>query len=188
VTADWYLMRATGLVSLIFLTLVVALGVATSTRARPRGLPLYVTTTIHRNAALLAVAFLSVHVATAVIDPDAAVQLTAVLVPFTARWAPVWVGLGALALDLVAALVLTSLVRRRLPYPLWRRIHWAAYAAWPLALAHGLGAGTDRGTGWMRAVDAACVGLVGAALVWRLSGTDDRGRGDRAPAQDRVAA
>ena len=187
-TAEWYLMRATGLVSLIFLTLVVALGVATSTRARPRGLPLYVTTTVHRNAALLAVAFLGVHVAAAVIDPDAAVQLTAVLVPFTAHWAPFWIGLGALALDLVVALVLTSLVRRRLPYRLWRRVHWAAYAAWPLSLVHGLGAGTDRGTGWMRAVDAACIGLVGAALVWRLSGADGPKRDERASAGDRLAA
>ena len=187
-TADWYLMRATGLVSLIFLTLVVALGVATSTRARPRGLPLYVTTTIHRNAALLAVAFLAVHVATALIDPDAAVQLTAVLVPFTAHWAPFWIGLGALALDLVAALVLTSLIRRRLPYRLWRRIHWAAYAAWPLALAHGLGAGTDRGTGWMRTVDAACVGLVGAVLVWRLTGAGEPRPRDPGPTRDRLAA
>jgi sulfoxide reductase heme-binding subunit YedZ len=185
-TADWYLMRATGLVALIFLTLVVALGVAASTRLRTRGLPLYVTTTVHRNAALLAVAFLAVHVVTAVVDPDAAVQLTAVLVPFTSHWAPFWVGLGALALDLVAALVVTSLVRRRVPYRLWRRIHWAAYAAWPLALVHGLGAGTDRGTEWMRAVDAVCIGLVGAAGIWRLSGDDrpERGRSSR----DRLAA
>lgn len=168
-TADWYLMRGTGVVSLLFLTVVVALGVAISTRVRPRGLPLYVTTAVHRNAALLAVVFLAVHVASAVVDPDAAVQLTAVLVPFTAHWAAFWVGLGALALDLVVVLVLTSLVRTRLPYTLWRRIHWASYAAWPLALAHGLGAGTDRGTEWLRVVDAVCIGLVGAALAWRLT-------------------
>lgn len=186
-TADWYLMRGTGIVSLLFLTVVAALGVATSTRMRPRGLPLYVTTTVHRNAALLAVVFLAVHVAAAVVDPDAAVQLTAVLVPFTAHWAPFWIGLGALALDLVVALVLTSLARRRLPYPLWRRIHWAAYAAWPLALAHGLGAGTDRGTEWLRVVDALCVGLVGAALAWRLTGAD-KAEPARRPRRDRLAA
>jgi sulfoxide reductase heme-binding subunit YedZ len=133
VTADWYLMRATGVVSLLLLTLVVALGVATATRLRPAGTSQYVVTTVHRNAATLAVVFLGIHVASAVIDPDAAVQLTAVIVPFTAHWSPFWVGLGAVALDLVAALVVTSLVRHRLPYRLWRRTHWAAYATWPLA-------------------------------------------------------
>jgi sulfoxide reductase heme-binding subunit YedZ len=173
VTADWYLMRATGTVSLLLLTVVVALGIATSTRLRPRGLPMYVTTTVHRNAALLAAVFLVVHVVSAVIDPMASVQLVAVLVPFTSAWAPLWIGLGALALDLVAALVVTSLLRRRLPDALWRRVHWAAYAAWPLALVHGLGAGTDRATEWTRVVDALCVGLVGAALAWRVLAVDD---------------
>lgn len=167
-TADWYLMRATGIVSLLLLTVVVALGVATSARSRPRGLPLYVTTAVHRNASLLVVVFLTIHVASAVIDPYASVQLTAVLAPFTSHWAPFWVGLGALALDLVAALVVTGLLRHRLPYRLWRGIHWAAYAAWPLALTHGLGAGSDRATEWMRVVDALCVALVGAALAWRV--------------------
>ena len=51
-------MRGSGAVSLILLTVVFALGIATSKRFRPRSLPLYVTTTVHRNASLLAVAFL----------------------------------------------------------------------------------------------------------------------------------
>lgn len=184
-TADWYLMRATGTVSLLLLTLVVALGIATSTRLRPRGVPMYVTTTVHRNAALLAVVFLGIHVVAAVIDPMASVRLVAVVVPFTSAWAPLWVGLGALALDLVAALVVTSLVRRRLPHRVWRGVHWAAYAAWPLALSHGLGAGTDRATGWMRGVDALCVAVVGAALAWRVLSVDGN---DRAAREQRLAA
>jgi methionine sulfoxide reductase heme-binding subunit len=168
VTADWYLLRASGVVTLLLLTIVVALGVATTNRFRPRGLPLFVTTTVHRNASLLSVVFLAIHVVTTVVDPQANVQLAAVIVPFVSQWAPFWVGLGALALDLVAALVVTSLVRKRLSYRLWRGIHWAAYAAWPLALAHGIGAGTDAGTEWLRAVNALCVLAVGAALAWRV--------------------
>jgi sulfoxide reductase heme-binding subunit YedZ len=181
-------MRATGTVSLLLLTLVVALGIATATRLRPRGTPQYVTTTVHRNVALLAVVFLGVHVVSAVVDPDAAVQLTAVLVPFTSHWSPFWVGLGAVAVDLVAALVVTSLLRRRLPHGLWRGIHWAAYAAWPLALLHGLGAGSDRGTGWMRAVDVVCVAALGAALAWRVLALDTPEPAVQEPGGDRLAA
>lgn len=184
-TADWYLMRATGAVSLLLLTIVVALGIATSTRLRPRGVPMYVTTTVHRNAALLAVVFLGVHVASAVIDPMASIGVVAVLAPFTSAWAPLWVGLGALALDLVAALVLTSLLRRRLPHAVWRSIHWAAYVAWPLALAHGLVAGSDRASEWMRGVDALSLALVGAALAWRVLSAED---GDPAAVDERLAA
>jgi sulfoxide reductase heme-binding subunit YedZ len=186
-TADWYLMRGSGVVSLLLLTLVVALGIATSNRFRPRGLPLFVTTTVHRNASLLAVAFLGIHVGTAVIDPDASVRLLAVVVPFTADWSPFWVGLGTLALDLMAALVVTSLLRKRLAYRVWRSIHWAAYGAWPLAFAHGLGAGSDVRTEWLRAVNVVCVTAVGAALAWRVLALEDPA-GPRERATDRLAA
>jgi sulfoxide reductase heme-binding subunit YedZ len=187
VTADWYLMRGSGVVTLLLLTLVVALGIATANRFRPHGLPLFVTTTVHRNASLLAVAFLGIHVATALIDPEASVQLLAVVVPFTAHWSPFWVGLGTLALDLVGALVVTSLLRKHLAYRVWRSIHWAAYGAWPLAFAHALGAGSDVRTTWLRAVNIVCVVAVGTALAWRLLALEDAVPArERAP--DRLAA
>ena len=162
----WYLMRASGVVALLLLTLAFALGVATSNRWRPSGSRLYVTTTLHRNASLLAVAFLVVHVLTAVVDTDATVGLASALVPV----GPGWLAVGTLALDLVAALVLTSLVRRRLGYRLWRAVHWSAYGAWPLALAHGLGMGSDGGTWWLDGVTIACVAAMGAVVTWRLVG------------------
>jgi sulfoxide reductase heme-binding subunit YedZ len=92
--------------------------------------------------------------------------------------------LGALALDLVAVLVVTSLLRRRLPYRLWRAIHWAAYAACPLAVAHGVGAGSDAGTEWLRAVNAMCVAAVDAALVWRVLALEEPAPPPRQPFTD----
>jgi len=69
----------------------------------------------------------------------------------------------------VVALMVTSLLRSRLSFAVWRAIHWSAYAAWPLALMHGLGSGTDAATAWMRAVNASSIFVAGAALVWRLA-------------------
>jgi predicted ferric reductase len=166
--AVWYLMRATGIVALLLLTLVVLLGVASSLRWRLSGRPRAVTVGLHRSVSLLAVVFVVTHVLIAVVDPDAAVGLVALLVPFSGAARPLWIGLGAFALELVAALVVTSLLRRRLSRRTWRGIHWLAYAAWPLALAHGIGMGSDAGTGWMTAVNVACVSAVGAAVTWRL--------------------
>jgi sulfoxide reductase heme-binding subunit YedZ len=162
----WYLMRATGVVSLLLLTVAFALGIATSNRWHPTGSRLYVTTTLHRNASLLAVAFLVVRVVTALVDLDAGVGLVSVIFPV----GPGWLAVGTLALDLVAALVLTSLVRRRLGYRVWRAIHWAAYGTWPLAIAHGLGMGSDGGTWWLDAVAIACIATMAAAVTWRLAG------------------
>jgi methionine sulfoxide reductase heme-binding subunit len=166
--ALWYLGRGTGVVSLVLLTLVVALGIATRSGRPLPGLPRFAVTAVHRSASLLAVVFVAVHVGTLLFDPYAQLDLLALVVPFTAAAEPFWYGLGALAWDLVLALVATSLLRHRIGPRVWRGVHWAAYAAWPVALAHGLGSGTDAGTGWMLAVTGACVAAVLAALVGRV--------------------
>jgi sulfoxide reductase heme-binding subunit YedZ len=164
----WYLMRASGVVSLLLLTLVSALGVATVSRWRPGRLPRFVTLALHRNVSLLAVVFLAVHVLTAVIDPDATVRAITVVVPALGGRYGLWLGLGALALDLVVALVITSLLRRRIPQRAWRALHYAAYLAWPVALLHGAGMGTDAGSAWMLGVDAACIAVFAGAVALRL--------------------
>jgi sulfoxide reductase heme-binding subunit YedZ len=164
----WYLMRASGVVSLLLLTLVSALGIATVSRWRPGRVPRFVTLGLHRNVSLLAVVFLAVHVLTAVIDPDASVRAVAVVVPALSDRYGLWLGLAALAFDLVVALVVTSLLRHRISPRSWRAVHWLAYLAWPVALLHGAGMGTDAGSAWLLAVDATCVAIFGGAVALRL--------------------
>ena len=164
----WYLMRASGVVSLLLLTLVSALGVATVSRWRPGRVPRFVTLALHRNVSLLAVVFLAAHVVTAVIDSDASVRAVAIIVPLPSSRYGLLLGLAALALDLVLALVITSLLRHRIAPRIWRALHWAAYLAWPVALLHGAGMGTDAGSSWMIAVDGACIAVFAAAVALRL--------------------
>jgi len=164
--AVWYLMRASGVVALLLLTVSFALGVATSNRWRPRASRLWVTTAIHRNASLLSVVFLAVHVLTSAIDPDAAVRRVSIVWPFGTSWS---LGVGTLSLDLVATLVVTSLGRRRLSFRTWRFVHWSAYGAWPLAVAHGLGMGTDARTVWLQGVTIACLAAMGGVVTWRFT-------------------
>jgi sulfoxide reductase heme-binding subunit YedZ len=166
--AVWYLLRATGVVALLLLTGAVVLGIATSNRWAPARLPRFVTSGLHRSVALLATAYLGVHVLTALLDADASVRLVDVFVPFGAAAAPLWVGLGALSLDVLAAVVVTSLLRRRLGNRTWRAVHWGSYGAWPLALLHGIGMGSDVATPWLLGVELACIAAVGAAVSWRL--------------------
>jgi len=168
----WYLMRSSGVVSLVLLTGVMVLGIATANRWRPGRAPRFVTAGLHRSIALLAVCFVAVHVVTAVVDPYAMVSAVAVVVPFVGAHKPLEIGLGALSVDLVVALIVTSLLRRRLGLRVWRGVHWLAYLAWPVALFHSLGIGSDTGTLWMRAVTAGCVAAVGGALVVRLWNTN----------------
>jgi predicted ferric reductase len=181
--ALWYASRATGLVSLVLLTGVVLLGILTTSSGRLPGLPRFAVTDLHRNLSLLSVAFLSVHVASVVTDPYVTIRWTQVLIPWGGSYRPFFVGLGTVALDLILALILTSLARVRLGRRVWRSIHWLAYAAWPVAVVHGLGAGSDLGTGWWLGITLALVGGVAAATVWRgstlLRATPRAGRVER---------
>jgi sulfoxide reductase heme-binding subunit YedZ len=170
IDALWYLGRGTGVVSLVLLTLVVALGIATRSGRALAGLPRFAVTAVHRSASLLAMVFVAVHVVTLLFDPYAQLDLISLVVPFTAGAQPFWYGLGAVALDLILALIGTSLLRRHIGPRVWRAVHWTAYACWPIALAHSLGSGSDAGTGWMITIVGVCVAAVLGALGWRLSG------------------
>jgi sulfoxide reductase heme-binding subunit YedZ len=156
-------------VSLILLTAVFVLGIATFRRWRPANLPRFVTASLHRSFALLAVVFLGVHIITAIADPYAVVGLSATVVPFVAGRNPFWVGLGAISLDLIGALIITSLLRAKVGAKAWRAVPWTAYASWPLALAHTFGTGTDANTVWMRAIGVSSIAAVGGSLLWRVA-------------------
>lgn len=169
-SAAWYFGRATGVTALALFSLVVVLGVvARSGRPLP-GLPRFTIAAVHRRISLSAVAFLALHIATLWADPYAQLRLLDLVVPFLARYRPVWQGLGTLATELIAVLVVTSLARNRLGPRAWRAVHRAAYACWPLAVAHAVGTGTDRSSRWMLLTVAVCVLTVAGAVTWRLTG------------------
>jgi sulfoxide reductase heme-binding subunit YedZ len=165
----WYATRATGVVALLLLTLTVLLGIAGAGRATAPGLPRVVTAGLHRNVSALVLCLVAVHVLTTVADSYVHIGLLSAVVPFTAPYRRPWLGLGAIALDLLLAVGVTSALRDRLPYRAWRAVHLLAYACWPAALWHGLGTGTDSGSPWLLALDAACLAAVAAAAAWRLA-------------------
>src|SRR5579875_843819 len=168
--AFWFLTRATGVVALLLLTLVVVLGLLNSARVGLASdyLPRFLIDGVHRRASLLAVAFLAIHILTAVLDTYASISLIDAFVPFVGSYRPFWLGLGAAAFDLLLAVLLTSLLRARVGARNWRAIHWLAYASWPLAVIHGLGTGSDSARGWMLALDLSCVGVVVIGVWARL--------------------
>ena len=168
-TALWYASRATGVVSLLLLSLVVLIGMLVNRQGRLPGLPSFAVTGLHRSLSLMSVLFVAVHVATAIIDPYVSIRLAAVVIPFVSAYEPFWLGLGAVALDLVAVLILTSLVRAYMSRRLWRGIHWLAYAAWPVAFAHSIGSSPDLRSGGLLLVAVGSALAVVAAGLWRVA-------------------
>ncbi|MBV8982507.1 MAG: ferric reductase-like transmembrane domain-containing protein [Acidimicrobiia bacterium] len=167
--ALWYLTRATGAVTLLLLSAAVVLGVLTSVQWASPTWPKFVVAWLHRNVSLVVLVFLAVHVATAVIDGFVPLRWIDAIIPFSAGYRPLWVGLGAVALDLLLAIVVTSLIRVRLGYRSWRLVHWTAYACWPIAAVHSVGTGSDAWRVWMLVVDAVAAVPVLSAAVWRVT-------------------
>jgi methionine sulfoxide reductase heme-binding subunit len=164
----WYLTRATGAVALLLLTLAIVLGVIDVERWNTPRWPRFVLDSLHRNVALLAMVFLVVHILTSVLDSFASISIADALIPFVGSYRPFWLGLGAVAFDLILAVIVTSLLRARMGYSTWRAIHWLTYASWPIALVHGFGTGSDADSAWLLALSIVCSALVVAAVMTRV--------------------
>jgi predicted ferric reductase len=168
-SAFWYASRATGIVALLLLTAVLVLGILVNRQGRLPGLPRFAVTDIHRNLSLLSVALVAVHVLTAVLDTYVHIPLISAVVPFTSGYERLWLGLGAVSLDIMAAVIVTSLLRGRMNRVLWRAIHVLAYASWPVAFAHSIGSSKDLQQGWLLDLAIGCAVIIAAAVVWRLA-------------------
>jgi sulfoxide reductase heme-binding subunit YedZ len=166
--ALWYIDRGSGLVALMLLTTSVVLGLVSVARLHSPRWPRFALADLHRNLALLALAFGVVHVVTSVIDSFVPIGVVDAFVPFAGSYRPVWLALGTIGADLMLAVLITSALRRRLGYKAWRSVHMLSYGAWGASVIHSIGIGSDaRSAIWGVMIVAACIGAVGGALVQR---------------------
>lgn len=180
--AMWAFGRVSGIVALVLLTASVVLGILTRSGRPLPGLPRFSISLVHRNLALLGTVFVILHVASLMLDPFARLRVVDVVIPFLGSYRPVWQGLGTVAADLLIAVVVTALLRRRLGVRVFKVLHWLTYAMWPIALAHGIGNGTNGTSAWFLATALACVVVVVAATAWRVSsGFLETSRARRSP-------
>jgi DMSO/TMAO reductase YedYZ heme-binding membrane subunit len=175
----WYLTRGTGAAALVLLTASVVIGIGHTVRWHSRSLPRFIVDDLHRAASTIALALVAAHVVTSVLDSFAPVSVLDAFVPFGGVYRPTWLGLGAIAFDLMLLLAITSALRARLGYRRWRAIHWAAYACFPVALMHSLGTGSDIKRGWMLALALGCtaaVAVTAGARLWQATGREATAR------------
>lgn len=168
-SALWDLGRGAGVAALVTFTISIVLGIATRSGREALGIGRFGLNEVHRTAALTGVGLVAVHIGTLLFDPYAQLRLVDLVFPFLGSYRPLWLGLGTLAVDLLGVVTVVSLLRERVGPRVFKAVHWATYALWPIALVHALGTGTDAATVWLDAVALVCVASVGGALAWRLS-------------------
>jgi methionine sulfoxide reductase heme-binding subunit len=171
----WFISRGSGIVLLALCTVVMVLGTATRLGWAPRRWPRFAVAELHRALSLFAVALLGLHVVTAIADPYVSIGWAATVLPFLSPYRATAIGLGTLAVDFGAAVILTSVLRHRLGFRWWRAVHWLAYLAWPAAFGHALSAGGDLRVAWVAATIWGSAAVMAVAVTARLAARTRRG-------------
>jgi sulfoxide reductase heme-binding subunit YedZ len=187
VTMYWYVVRGSGFVVFILLSLGVVLGLLMSLRWRSHAWPRIITEELHRYVMLVAGIFLALHIGSTLLDSYVHFELYQVFVPFTSSYRVIWMSAGIVAMYLAMALYASIYLRRFIGYRLWRALHYGGFFAWVLALVHGITTGTDTRARWALAIYGGSALIVALLLAARAGGLPLR-IGRPAPWRPRVVA
>jgi predicted ferric reductase len=164
----WDVARAGGLVAYVLLTASVVLGLALSMRWQTPKWPRLITNDMHSYLTLLSFVFIGVHGLAVWIDPFTHFGWQDILIPFATSYRTAWVAAGIVGLYLMLAVWISTQLRPRIGYALWRRLHGLTLVVYLFSTVHGLGTGTDSKQAWALALYAGSVLLVGTLLIRRL--------------------
>ena len=173
----WYTTRATGIVTMLLFTGVVALGTLVANRVGGTFIGRFEINEVHRSLTMVAMVFLVIHIVTTVLDSFVSTGLISAVVPMTSAYKRIPVALGAVAFDLILAVWISSLLKLRIKNETWRFIHWFSWLAYAISLVHGYLSGTDAHHGLGMVLVIACAGCVALAAMWRFLGRPTRAAG-----------
>lgn len=163
----WILARASGLTAYALLTLSVLAGLVVKSKPFGPAVKQAAATDLHRFLALLGLGAIALHGTALVLDSTVKISPAALVVPGLSPYRPLWTALGVLAAELMVLVYLSFALRRRIGGRNWRRLHWATYAIFALATAHGLLSGTDSRQAWAGWLYVGALGAVVTATAWR---------------------
>ena len=181
----WYIARSTGFVAWGLLTASIIFGLLLSTRLAKGYLTPAWILDLHRFLGGASVMFTVAHVVGAVADNNVHFGPIDVLVPFASEWRPAAVALGIVAMYLLIAIEITSLLMKRLSRSTWRRVHMTSYVLFWIATFHLLLAGSDASAIASRVVVMLTIGTIVFLTLVRLLA--DRRRSTRKSVAPRSA-
>ncbi|HEY7295688.1 MAG TPA: ferric reductase-like transmembrane domain-containing protein [Dehalococcoidia bacterium] len=164
----WYTTRAAAITAYLLLSTTTILGLSISTRALDRLISRATAFALHEWLSWLALAAVALHVGALLVDSFEPFSLTEVLVPFASSYRQVATGLGVLSLYLLGTITASFYLRSHIGQRAWRTLHYATFALYLLATAHGILSGASQDLPWMRWVYAASAASVGFLLAARI--------------------
>ena len=164
----WILARASGLTAYLLLTASMLAGLVVKSRPFGARVRAAAVTDVHRFLTLLALGGIALHGFALVLDSTVHLGLPALLIPGLSAYRPLATGLGVVAAELAALIIVSFPLRKRIGARVWRRLHWATYGVFAAATVHGLAAGTDTARPWIFGLYVAAVTAVVFATAWRV--------------------
>ena len=176
-TYFWYTTRATGIVALLLLTLVVTLGTLVANRMGGTFVGRFELNELHRSVSVVAMLFLFIHILTTVVDSYVSTGIISAFVPMTSAYKTIPIAIGAVGFDLLLCVWISSLLKVRIKNESWRFIHWFSWLAYTSAIVHAYMSGSDTHDGAGLLLVAGCAGIVLNVALWRYFGRPERAAG-----------
>jgi sulfoxide reductase heme-binding subunit YedZ len=166
----WFAARATGLTAFAAISLSVVSGEALRTSVLDFLASNRAIRRLHDFTTPLWIPLVIAHVVTLILDRTARIQVADAFIPFGVEYAPLQIGLGTIAFDILIVVTVTSWLRKRMNNTLWQWIHRTSYVAFVAIFFHSLTSGTDfsaplvSALSWSTAAALAILGL--ARMLW----------------------
>lgn len=163
----WVVSRSAGITAYVLITCSMLAGLVLKSRPFGKRVKPAAVTDLHRFLTTLALAAIAVHGLALLGDTTVRVDLLGLVVPGRIDYRPLRTGVGVVTAEVAVVVYASFSLRKRIGTRIWRRLHWLTYAVFAAATTHGVFAGTDSGTPWMRNLYLGSLGAVVFATAWR---------------------
>lgn len=166
--AIWIIARATGVASLVALSLSILTGMA----MRPKTLGWLSTnraiSELHSYATVLWLPLALVHIVALLFDSFAKVGPVDLFIPFLMPYGTFAIGLGTVSAELLVVVLIAAWSRNSLSRGQWLAFHRLSYFAFAAAFLHGVLSGTDLAYPWLAGIAWLVAAILAMAGVRRI--------------------
>lgn len=143
----WTLIRASGLLAFYFMTISLAFGLLSSLSIMKKKKTMLVS--IHQTGGWYGLLTIVFHMMLIWQDKYVPYSLGEILLPFSAKNAPILSALGTLSFYFFSLVIVSSdFFIKKLGIKRWKKLHFYVIPAWILMVIHGLAIGTDSSKPW----------------------------------------
>ncbi len=168
-TVQWWSARATGFVAYVAFTLSMLFGLMVTSRGLDGDVARASVLEHHQQWTLAAMIATVAHILVIVTDDYVTISVADALVPGLSTELTGPIALGAVTLWVLGLITVSSWIRGRIPFLVWRVLHTAALGGFILMVAHAFTAGTDSDLVPAQLFYVITLALVVGATVFRFA-------------------